>query len=111
MLGEPITPTKENMEKAREPFEWPGKEALHHIRTMYPGVWDVMGSSVKKSLKNHINNNFNLTLDTAIRQENEKCALEAKHYKSHAVELSPNHILHCYYEDIETAIRKRGEVR
>jgi len=42
-----------------------GEEALHHIRTMYPGLWEKFSESAKKSLKNHINNSSNLDIRTA----------------------------------------------
>lgn len=43
-------------------LEYPGEEALFHIKTMYPGLWEKFGGSAKTSLKNHINNTFNAKL-------------------------------------------------
>ena len=46
-------------QQIKTPEEWLGEEALHHIETMYPGLWEHFTDTSKRSLKNYINNEYN----------------------------------------------------
>jgi hypothetical protein len=46
-----------------------GKEAVSHLRIMYPAAFDALGSSGQLSLRNHIHNQIMAALDTTDADE------------------------------------------
>jgi hypothetical protein len=65
-----------------------GKEAVSHLRTMYPAAFDALGLSGRMSLRNHIRNQIMAALDTtdadeiAVRLER-RCAHRRRVHKAY----------------------------